>query len=193
VQPADLEIGIAQPRLLFYFGTTLRRARIRDNAEACLIGASASPMKTRSGGRFKGGSKMRTERVSSVQSGIDPTGEYRDHLTQESQAPASHLQLRIARRPERNRVQRLRELADTLLRETETLARDKAFTEESNRLQGLNLSEGVNFYDEVQRFETGLILLALDQTGGHQARAAQLLNIKPTTLNSKIKHYGIEY
>ena len=136
---------------------------------------------------------MRTERVNSVQSGIDPTGEYHDHLTQESQAPASHLQLRIARAPERNRVQRLRELADTLLRETETLARDKAFSDESNRLQGMNLSDGVNFYDEVERFETSLIRLALDQTGGHQARAAQLLNIKPTTLNSKIKHYGIEY
>ena len=103
---------------------------------------------------------MRTERVSSAQSGIDTTGEYHDHLTQESQAPAAQLQLRIAPRPERNRVQRLRELADTLLRETETLARDKAFSEESNRLQGMNLSDGVDFYDEVERFETGLIRLA---------------------------------
>jgi len=93
----------------------------------------------------------------------------------------------------RNRVQRLLDLADTLLRETETLARDKAFTEETNRLQALNLAEGVDFYDEVQRFETSLIRLALDQTGGHQARAAHLLRIKPTTLNSKIKLYGIEY
>ncbi|HUS09499.1 MAG TPA: helix-turn-helix domain-containing protein [Pyrinomonadaceae bacterium] len=136
---------------------------------------------------------MRTERVSSVQSGIDPIGEHRDLAAHESHAAATHLQLRIARRPERNRVQHLRELADSLLRETETLARDKAFAEESNRWQAMNFSEGVDFYGEVQRFETELIRLALDQTGGHQARAAQLLKIKPTTLNSKIKLYGIQY
>ena|SRR5687768_2486053 len=102
-------------------------------------------------------------------------------------------QLKIAERPPRDRMQRLREIADTLLRETETLARDKAFTDESNRLRSLSMSEGIDFYREVERFETGLIKLALDQTGGHQARAARLLQIKPTTLNSKIKLYGIEY
>lgn len=135
---------------------------------------------------------MRPERVGATQSGLEPTAEYHEHAAPESQPSLSQLQL-IARRPERNRVQRLRELADTLLRETETLARDKAFSDESNRFQALNFSEGVNFYDEVQRFETGLIRLALDQTGGHQARAAHLLGIKPTTLNSKIKLYRIEY
>jgi len=90
-------------------------------------------------------------------------------------------------------MQRLLEIADKLLQETETLARDTAFTDESNRLRSLSLSEGIDFYSEVERFETGLIRLALDQTGGHQARAARLLRIKPTTLNSKIKLYGIEY
>jgi DNA-binding protein Fis len=102
-------------------------------------------------------------------------------------------QLKIAERPPRDRVQRLLNLADSMLRETETLARDKAFTDESNRVRTLNLTEGIDFYDEVQRFETGLIRLALDHTRGHQARAAKLLRIKPTTLNSKIKLYGIEY
>ncbi len=102
-------------------------------------------------------------------------------------------QLKMAERPSRNRVQRLLDLADSMLRETETLARDKAFTDESDRARTLNFAEGVDFYDEVQRFETGLIRLALDQTRGHQARAAKLLRIKPTTLNSKIKLYGIEY
>jgi len=102
-------------------------------------------------------------------------------------------QLKMAERAPRNRVQRLLDLADSMLRETETLARDKAFSEESNRVRTLNFAEGIDFYDEVQRFETGLIRLALDQTRGHQARAAKLLRIKPTTLNSKIKLYGIEY
>ncbi len=114
------------------------------------------------------------------------------HRPQESVSPLP-APLKIAERPARNRMQRLLDIADTLLRETETLARDKAFTEESNRLRSLNLAEGIDFYSEVERFETGLIRLALDQTGGHQARAAQLLRIKPTTLNSKIKLYGIEY
>lgn len=136
---------------------------------------------------------MRTDRLSSVQPETEPAGEYRDHSKLESQPATSQPQLRIARPPERNRMQRLRELADTLLRETVILARDKEFTEESNRARSINFSEGVDFYDEVKRFETGLIRLALDQTHGHQARAAQLLHIKPTTLNSKIKHYGIEY
>ena len=101
--------------------------------------------------------------------------------------------LRAAGSPARGRVQRLLNLTDALLRETETLARDKAFSDEWNRLGALDLAAGIDFYDEVERFETGLIRLALDHTGGHQARAARLLRIKPTTLNSKIKLYGIEY
>ena len=101
--------------------------------------------------------------------------------------------LKFAERPSRNRVQSLLDIASSLLRETESLARDKAFSEHANRLQGLNLAEGIDFYGEVERFESGLIRLALDQTGGHQARAARLLHIKPTTLNSKIKSYGIEF
>ncbi len=91
---------------------------------------------------------------------------------------ANPLQLKIADRPPRSRVQRLLELADSMLRETETLARDKAFTDESNRVRTLDLAEGIDFYDEVRRFETGLIRLALDQTRGHQARAARLLRIQ---------------
>ncbi len=54
-----------------------------------------------------------------------------------------------------------------------------------------DLSRGVNFYDEVRRFETDLIRRALDQTGGHQSRAARLLGLNATTLNSKIKTYSI--
>lgn len=136
---------------------------------------------------------MNPERVGANNRGVESTGEHRAQQGRESFATTSPLQLKVAHRPVRNRVQRLLDLADSLFRETESLARDKAFAEDSNRLQTLNLSEGVDFYEEVQRFETGLIRLALDQTHGHQARAARLLSIKPTTLNSKIKLYGIEY
>ena len=56
----------------------------------------------------------------------------------------------------------------------------------------LDISRGVNFYDEVRRFEIDLIRRALDQTGGHQSRAARLLGMNATTLNSKIKTYNIQ-
>ncbi|OLE54936.1 MAG: hypothetical protein AUG51_05875 [Acidobacteria bacterium 13_1_20CM_3_53_8] len=55
----------------------------------------------------------------------------------------------------------------------------------------LDISRGVNFYDEVRRFEIDLIRRALEQTGGHQSRAARLLGMNATTLNSKIKTYNI--
>ncbi|HTK24946.1 MAG TPA: sigma-54 dependent transcriptional regulator [Pyrinomonadaceae bacterium] len=56
----------------------------------------------------------------------------------------------------------------------------------------IDISRGVNFYDEVKRFEIDLIRRALDQTGGHQSRAARLLGLNATTLNSKIKSYNLD-
>jgi transcriptional regulator with PAS, ATPase and Fis domain len=56
---------------------------------------------------------------------------------------------------------------------------------------GIDIGRGVNFYDEVKRFEIDMIRRALDQTGGHQSRAARLLGLNATTLNSKIKSYNI--
>jgi transcriptional regulator with GAF, ATPase, and Fis domain len=103
------------------------------------------------------------------------------------------LHLKLAEPPAPNRIQRMVDLADALLSEAETLARDKAFTEEASRLQPMDILAGISFYDEVQRFETHLIEMALRETGGNQAKAAKLLGIKATTLNSKIKlfHIGI--
>jgi len=54
-----------------------------------------------------------------------------------------------------------------------------------------DLGRGINFYDQVRRFEIDLIKRALEQTGGHQSRAARLLGMNATTLNSKIKTYNI--
>ena len=42
---------------------------------------------------------------------------------------------------------------------------------------GIDVGRGINFYDEVRRFEIDLIRRALDQTGGHQSRAARLLGM----------------
>lgn len=138
---------------------------------------------------------MGAEEISTIESALEtenePASHYDLHAKETVSTAPPHL--KTAEKPTRSRVQRLVNLATSLARETESLARDRAFTEESNRLQGLNLAEGIDFYKEVERFESGLIKLALDQTRGHQARAASLLHIKPTTLNSKIKLYGIEY
>ena len=136
---------------------------------------------------------MSTERVAAINPEVGSQGKHREDRSQESFSSMSPVQLKIAQRPGRTRLQRLVELTDSLLRETDSLANDHAFTEESNRWESLNISQGIDFYDEVKRFETGLIRLALDHTRGHQAQAARLLRIKPTTLNSKIKLYQIEY
>ena len=56
----------------------------------------------------------------------------------------------------------------------------------------IDVSRGIDFYDEVRRFEIDLIRRALDETGGHQSRAARLLGMNATTLNSKIKTYNIQ-
>jgi DNA-binding NtrC family response regulator len=67
-----------------------------------------------------------------------------------------------------------------------------AAREGASGVVSLEIGRGINFYDEVRRFEIDLIRRALDQTGGHQSRAARLLGMNATTLNSKIKTYNID-
>ncbi len=56
----------------------------------------------------------------------------------------------------------------------------------------IDISPGISFYDEVNRFQIELIRRALEITGGHQSRAAKLLGMNTTTLNSKIRYYNIK-
>ena len=55
-----------------------------------------------------------------------------------------------------------------------------------------DVEQGLDFYDEVSRFEIDLIRRALIFNGGHQGKAARLLNLKAKTLHAKIKHYQIK-
>jgi DNA-binding NtrC family response regulator len=80
-----------------------------------------------------------------------------------------------------DKVDFLREVASALLSEVKSL----------QPLKTLDVAEGIDFDEEVKRFEIFLIERALEQTGGSQLRAARLLNIKHTTLNAKIKRYHI--
>jgi len=99
--------------------------------------------------------------------------------------------IRIAEQPARNRIARLADLTNALSQEIEIISRDQAFQSDAGRLQTLLQNGGIDLFQEVKRFEINLINLALKQTHGHQARAARLLNTNPTTLNSKIKLYGL--
>ena len=51
--------------------------------------------------------------------------------------------------------------------------------------------EGISYKDVITDFETRLIESTLEAAGGVQKRAAELLQIKPTTLNEMIKRYDI--
>lgn len=86
-----------------------------------------------------------------------------------------------------NRVKALKSLAILLLHEVE-------FLENLAPNKNINTSED-NFFTlagEVEHFEIELIRNALIQSRGHQLKAAKILGIKMTTLNMKLKRYGID-
>lgn len=80
-----------------------------------------------------------------------------------------------------SKTKTLKQLALRLLLEAQAL----------NEMPTLDVRSGVDFYEEVKRFEVDLIERALSCTQGNQVRAARLLKMKVTTLNTKIKHYDI--
>lgn len=80
------------------------------------------------------------------------------------------------------RINSLKVLALTLLREVEYLEEHGA----------TGTPGALNLQSEVHRFEAEMIRSALIRTGGRQRRAARLLGMKTTTLNSKIKRYHID-
>ena len=80
-----------------------------------------------------------------------------------------------------NRLEALRVLSNSLVREIESLRKEKTAV----------IGNKINLSEEVQRYEQELIRCALVRTGGKQRQAARLLNVKVSTLNMKIKRYGI--
>jgi len=85
-------------------------------------------------------------------------------------------------------VDQLVVLAQALAREIETLKAELS-NDDINRIDFR--SDCIDFYHEVERYEIELIRSALNQCGGNQTRAAKLLHLKSTTLNAKMKHYGL--
>lgn len=84
--------------------------------------------------------------------------------------------------PSRTSIERVRELIRTM-----TLVAEAA---EQSLVSEFRFSD--DFYENVYRFEIIMIKRALRKAEGNQRKAAQLLGIKATTLNSKIKRYGVE-
>ena len=101
---------------------------------------------------------------------------------------------RLVGLPSRNegapqRLERIREMATVLLDEAASLEREASLAEASAAPNKLDLKSGIDFFEEVRRFEIRLIGRALELTGGNQARAARMLGLGTTTLNYKIKAY----
>ena len=55
-----------------------------------------------------------------------------------------------------------------------------------------DVSQGIDMAEEIRRLEIRLIERALQETNGHQVNAARLLGLKVTTLNAKIKRFGLD-
>jgi DNA-binding protein Fis len=80
------------------------------------------------------------------------------------------------------KINSLKQNAFTIIQEIRSL----------NNLSFADISRGIDLYEETCRFEIRLIQRALEETDGNQTRAARLLGLNLTTLNAKIKRYGID-
>ena len=89
------------------------------------------------------------------------------------------------------RLDKIKEMAAALLDEAESLNHENAMAEASMSITNIDSKSGLDFFEEVKRFEVRLISRALEVTGGNQARAARLLGLGTTTLNYKIKTYQL--
>ncbi|HEV2704376.1 MAG TPA: helix-turn-helix domain-containing protein [Pyrinomonadaceae bacterium] len=113
---------------------------------------------------------------------VDARDEQTDETVEQSlQEPPSEAASETGEPALKTRIDNLKAAALTLLQEVHALT----------EVETANIEEGIDFYEEVRRFEMQLIARALEQTGGHQGRAARLLKLKLSTLNSILKRYQI--
>ena len=54
-------------------------------------------------------------------------------------------------------------------------------------------TEGVSLKDAVSLYERNMILQSLELANGVQKKAAELLHLKPSTLNEMMKRLGIQW
>ena len=80
-----------------------------------------------------------------------------------------------------NRLEALKSLTSSISGQIAALQREEQIATQNE----------INLDEEVNRYEADLIRCALFRTGGRQRQAARLLNVKVSTLNAKIKRFGI--
>ena len=85
-----------------------------------------------------------------------------------------------------HRVERVKELAEAILSQVDELGDIELI-----RIRGIG--KDLSFHDAVRQFEIVLINEALKSTRGNQRRAARLLGVNYTTLNSMVKRYKIQH
>jgi transcriptional regulator with GAF, ATPase, and Fis domain len=79
-------------------------------------------------------------------------------------------------------LEELRKELRSLLDETAGLTRDVK----------IDPNNGIDMREAVNNYQRDLIVAALRMTRGQQKRAAELLGLKPSTLNIKMKTLGID-
>lgn len=91
------------------------------------------------------------------------------------------------------RVQGLKDMALSLLKEAQALESDTLMSELAmpHGISQADIEKGIKLDDTVRQFESNLIRQALLITNGNQARAARLLGVRANTLNYKIKLYNL--
>jgi len=77
----------------------------------------------------------------------------------------------------------LRQIAEALVEEIEDLSPLRALD--------LDVAHGIDLPEEIREFEKSLILSAVKHTRGQETPAAKLLGIGLTTLNAKLRRFGI--
>jgi DNA-binding protein Fis len=89
----------------------------------------------------------------------------------------------------------LKELVGSLSKALDTLEsmREVELQQLLNLHSRLFPKDGIDFYNLTENYERSLIERALRETKGNQTKAAKLLNLRLTTLNSMIKRYEITY
>jgi DNA-binding NtrC family response regulator len=86
------------------------------------------------------------------------------------------------------RLEQLALLATALANEIDALQAELTYARRPGPVD-----DGIDFYEEIERYEIYLIERALTQCDGNQTHAARLLRMKSTTLNAKMKHYGLNH
>jgi transcriptional regulator with GAF, ATPase, and Fis domain len=92
----------------------------------------------------------------------------------------------LVQRSKDQQLNALKSLASEILKRIESIENIE------NNICHLVNEDGLHLDEILERFEKDLICVALIRTGGVQIKAARLLGVKLTTLNTKIKRFKIE-